>query len=278
MTSTCPSCRHVLEGPEGLTLKCPNCGERVTLKGAEPAVAAGPAPAPVPPVPKPAVALAPAEQLAGPTVRPASTVALVLSLLFFIPLLTQVAAVVVGLVAVCRRRQEHERVAAAWVGIVLAVVVLAVWVFVVQTAWVRARMFTPGGFVFPGSYGEENSADPVLDTGQLAEQLERVQRAAWAYRRDFASWPLRVDSLIGHSLPRGFRFCRRLEYRPPPEEGEVPADWVLALSEVVSMDREGKALPGPRKLILRLDGRIELVTPEEAEVLLASQGAGPPPP
>ena len=203
--------------------------------------------------------------------------ALVLSLLFFIPLLTQVAALAVGLVAVCRRRQEHERVTAAWVGIILALGALAAWVFIVPAAWNRARMFSLGPMVFPGPLAED-TGEADLDTSELKAQLERIHRAVAAYRRDLGHWPANVDSLVGHSLPRGFKLSRQLEYRPPREGGETDWDWVLVLSGVVVQDAEGEALTSPRKLILRLDGRIELLTEDEAKTLCAPHDTNSSPP
>jgi hypothetical protein len=74
-------------------------------------------------------------------------------------------------------------------------------------------------------------------------------------------------------LPRGFTMSSKLTYRSVPEEQASSATWVLMVSEPLEYNRAGRRLDQPHRLILRLDGRVELLPADHAETLLASEEA-----
>ena len=291
MLVTCPACRHAIEAPEGEPVKCPNCGDAVAAQDVRVPVSASGVPAgprlPATPPDRPGlVGDAPRETTASgdtpdeaeagiargvlsdakrerppePVTRPASIVALVCGLLFFIPIATQVAALGFGLVAVLRRRRKRERVAAAWVGIVVAALALCGWIFLFQTAFNQAAgprwTWTPPPM-------SPIPADAANRPAVLRDQMERVFIAAKAYRRDYAEWPPDVASLVGRSLPNAFDFADELRYRPVPEELASSFCWALIVSAPLEFDLNGAQLRSPRRLVLWLDGEIEQLEEDE---------------
>jgi len=97
---------------------------RAVGTGARPPLAgAGPAATPPRPVPQmPAVGTA--AMAAERPVRTAALLALIFGLLVIVPFVTQVMALIFGAVALGRRRLPNERVAGAWIGVMLAIVAL----------------------------------------------------------------------------------------------------------------------------------------------------------
>lgn len=291
MLVTCPACRHAIEAPEGEPVKCPNCGDVLTAQDIRvPVSASGVSAAPRLPASPPdrpgSIDDAPRETTASgdtpaggnvgiahgvlsdakrepppePATRPASIVALVCGLLFFIPIATQVAALGFGLIAVLRRRRKRERVAAAWVGIVVAALALSGWILLFQTAFNQVagprRVWTPPPM-------SPIPADAANRPAVLRDQMERVFVAAKAYRRDYAEWPPDVASLVGRSLPNAFDFADELRYRPVPEEVASSFSWGLIVSDPLEFDLNGAQLRSPRRLVLWLDGEIEQLEEDE---------------
>jgi len=105
-----------------------------------------------------------------------------------------------------------------------------------------------------------------------AEEMEQIHRAAAAYYRDFKRWPDTVDAMSG-SLPPRFALSRQLTYRPVPQFASNSFDWVLIVSEPVQLDRSGNALDMPHRLVLLLNGKVELLPVAEVEAQLGTQPA-----
>ncbi|MGD2109091.1 MAG: hypothetical protein PVI86_06840 [Phycisphaerae bacterium] len=206
----------------------------------------------------------------SPVTRAASNVAFVLALLFFIPFVTQVAALAVGVYAVARKRLPNERVTLAWLSIVLSALVLPCWLvlFSTVTSFVSsARMFTAP------PYAQPTPDEDWLVTGDLARQAERVFQAASAYYRDFGKWPDDLGVLVGRTLPRGFTLSPRLTYRPVPPSEDASTTWVLVVSDDLEHDLDGNRLADPRRLVVRLNGVIDLLPSAQVGALLATQPA-----
>jgi len=273
MEMTCPECRHVVEVDPDQPTKCGNCGASVSapapvgkpqpFQSPEPPAAATQEPAPsapdVPPV---------------PITRAASNAAFVLSLLFFIPFVPQVLAIGFGLFAVSRKRLPNERVTLAWLAIVLSGLIFPCWIVLITS--VTSFLSTLGTFTAPPY------AQSVLDgnwtaASKLTEEMERVHAAASAHRRDFAAWPRNLDTLIGSNLPHGFKLSHRLTFRPVPPSQVKSTTWVLLVSDELNHDIEGNQLGQPHRLVLRLNGRVEVLPASQVETLLAEQPLEDPP-
>lgn len=210
---------------------------------------------------------------AAPTTRAASNAAFVLALLFFIPFIPQVIAIGVGLYAVVRKRLPNEKVTLAWLAIILSILVLPCWYLLISTvtsfvSTTRTRIFS----VPP--YAQSTADDGWLVASNLTNQMERVFHAASAYRRDFGKWPNSVDTLVGKSLPSGFKLSPRLTYRPVPPSQDRSTIWILLVSDDVQYDLAGDQLPEPHRLVLRLNGRVETLPKTQVENLLAAQPLG----
>lgn len=287
MEQICFECRHVVELDERGLAKCPNCGAIVAPRAS--AAAAAPVPSPPPPCspaesapPSNAVsAIAPPSspppysEPAVPTTRPASTAALVLGLLFFVPFVTQIAALIFGLVAVFRPRRENERVAAAWIGMILSCVALVAWMGLVPLGLGSVRsvaVFRQFGPPAPAAYEDESDR-----TEQLALEMGQTHAAARTYRRDFGTWPASMAELRTHSLRAGYVLPKELTYRPVPEPNPKMLDWLLLVSTDLRFDQEGKRLGRPHRLVLRLSGVIQLLESElvQAELDTDSTGSAP---
>jgi len=209
-------------------------------------------------------------------VRPASIVCLVCGLVFFVPFVTQAVGLVAGGIAVFRRRLTNERVAAAWVGIILCVGGLIGWT--AGITWFlsnqRSGVFAgAGAFTVPATMSDQ--ANEWMEPSDWETELERVYDAASAYRKDFGRWPASIDDLRGHSLPRGFELSQQLTYHPVPEDEMHNFKRLLIVSEVTRFDQEATELPVPHRMILRLGGTIESLPAAEVDRLLSEQSAAP---
>lgn len=279
MEHTCPSCRHVVPLGAGGTGRCPNCGEIVVAPAAQragaPSAAPGPADAPpvqppgreARPVPAPPRLTLPPER----PVRAVSIVALVCGLLFFLPFVPQALAVVFGLVAILRRRLPRERLAGAWVGLVLGCVAMAGWL--VTCAWTRSTAFTAtfAGFGYlSGPRGAVEDEAEAAKAEEWATRMERAARAVNDHRRDFRKWPASLEEMGGTLLPADFKLPPALRYHAPPE-GHAPPDWVLLSSDPVLYDRVHEKLDSPHRLTIGIDEKLKCLPAEDVQAALDAQ-------
>ncbi|MFQ5414917.1 MAG: DUF4190 domain-containing protein [Phycisphaerae bacterium] len=183
----------------------------------------------------------------------------------FIPFITQVPALVFGLVAVLRRRQPNERIAIAWVGIALASVALALWI--VGLVFLVGATSGPTPLWVPTTARVTNT-DTAEATQQLATAMERVFHAAKLYDRDFRHWPASVDAMAGLNLPSAYALPPGIHYRPVPPDQQASTTWILMVSDAVAYDREGRNLQTPHRLIIRLSGDLELLPAENVQAVL----------
>jgi len=211
------------------------------------------------------VPVAPSAEATPPNT--AAIVSFVFGLLFFIPFVTQVIALVVGCYALTTRK-ERQRVALAWAGITLAGLALLIWTGIFRFATTSVRTtFTISGAPYTSS--EEPEDWQRAET--LSATVERIQRAAIAYHRDFGAWPQSLEALAGHGLPPGFGVPDGITYRAVPADGDTRRDWALVVSGEISVDRHGNRLPKPHRLVARLDGGIDLLPVDAVAELLAAQ-------
>lgn len=269
---TCPSCRHIVSVEAGAKRKCPNCGDLVW--SLPPASATPPTtPAAVPrPIAPPTEAPSPGATAtfvtapafvdtarANTTVSSTATAALVCGLLFFIPGITQLLAIGLGLFAIAKRR-DNQRVAAAWVGLLMGLVTLAGWVLMFSFA----TSLTPGVMRWavppPTTPTDDTAGERVA---KLAGELERLGVKITAYRRDYRKWPPAMEALVGRYLPDAYVLPKEILFRPPVNPENTPGDWVVAYSVELLYDQDGERLSSPHRLVLRLSGRVDLVKREE---------------
>ena len=279
---TCPGCRHVVDVPSGQTIKCHNCRTKIAAPSDFDAAHETPAPSTPPPtamtpplVPPPVgdQSVAATMPLGSPDTGDARTqstagiVTLVFGLLFFIPFITQVIALVVGCFALVTRK-DSQRTTLVWVGMTVAALALIGWVAFFGTV----RMSFRTTFVGRGMPYAQSGAQPEWErTDRIVATMERVQRAALAYHRDFGEWPDSPESLAGHRLPQGFKTPEDLTYRPVPATWRNRLEWVLIVSSELTVDREGEALREPHRLLARLDGSLDLLPAGEVNAIVASQ-------
>ena len=276
---TCPECRHVVNVPAGKTAKCDNCRTRISAPAANeeprsaftppcdtPPLATPPATPPTQPTTTPLAApVSPSTELTSPS--PAAIVAFVFGLLFFIPFVTQIIAVVAGSYALSTRK-TGQRLVLAWIGVVLAALALVGWIAVFRSATTSVRTsFTMSG----APYASPGEPEAWQRTETMTAMVERIQRAATAYHRDFGEWPASLEALAGHGLPQGFRIPEDITYRAVPRTGGNHLDWLLVVSDEVSVDKQGNRLPEPHRLVARLDGGVELLPAKAVLELLDAQ-------
>lgn len=272
MQVICPSCRHVVELGEGESAKCPNCGDTVNVPrfaggGSVSSPASGPQAAAA--VERPGAWAEADPEIPAPSVtRAAQVVAFMGGLLFCIPFVPQVLGICAALFALMRPRLRNERVGLAWAGLVLSAVALPLWAFVAVSAVNRA---TTARALFPIPARVRSGGEAMGKTAALTGEMERIHRAATAYFRDYKRWPDDVEVLVGRSLPRTFTMSDELTYRPVPEKQAFSTEWVLIVSEVVLYDADGEQLEGPHRLVLRLNGKIDILPEADVEELLSSQ-------
>ncbi len=268
MVVTCPYCRHSVEESAG-TLKCDNCGSRLPGRSI-PAISRPPQA--TPPIAVPA-GVADGLPLSPPSDRVAIA-SLVCGLLFFIPLVTQLAAVVLGIVALARRA-PHRRPALAAIGLLLGLLVGGGW------SWIVASSITGGaGAAMWATYGGAySSGGQDGESEDLAILLERLGRAAAAYQRDMRRWPASPRVLAPTYLspsvaqqvdPESASGDRRLvtwvtDVNPTEDDPER----IVAYSVPVEYDEFGQKLPAPACWVLRLNEEVLRLPPEEVKADLA---------
>jgi hypothetical protein len=207
--------------------------------------------------------------------RAAPIIAFIAGLLFFLPFVTQVIGICAALFALLRPRLAHERVALAWIGLVLCAIALPVWVLFAVAAVNLAATGT--SFSVTTGTATTTSGWPPPDvpgwghTTALIDEMKSIHRAATAYHRDYRKWPDGVESLVGRTLPRGFKMSPDLKYRPVPASETFSTKWVLIVSGPVHYEPDGEPLGEPHRLVLRLNGKVELLSDAETEELLAAQ-------
>jgi hypothetical protein len=197
-------------------------------------------------------------------------IAFVMGLLFFIPFLTQFGGIISWAVAVFRLRLPNERVALAWVGLVMSLVALFAW------ALGTYLLYNAGpGVAAPGWIPPPAAAPQLIDemdlTQSWADKMSRVHKAANDFRRDYRRWPSSMDKLIGAYLRSDFALPEGFAYRPVPSSAQTSTDWILLVSTPVRYDMNGVRVKNEHCLILRLSGKIELLPVPEVEALLAVQ-------
>jgi hypothetical protein len=202
-------------------------------------------------------------------------VALVCGLLVFVPVATQVVAILAGLYAILRPRKAGERVRLAWIGLVLGSAMLCVWIPLIN--WFVSAVSTSRPFAWP-SPRVALEDDAWADAAALRTEMERIHAAAVAYHRDYQRWPEGVDELVGKSLPASFVPSAELTYRPVPQSQSLSHKWILIVSKPVPYDSDGEPLAVEHRFVLTLGGKIELLPVETARELLASQPENPDPP
>lgn len=278
MNATCPACRHEVETDQGGTGKCRNCGTIVRppepwppqTADTSPPAAAAPPTGPAPPV----------EEAAS--TRAASIIALICGLVFFVPFITQVLAIVFASVAIFRRRLPNERVAVAWVGMALAAVTFVGWFAVFRTVASRAAS-TAGPWVAAPAWNQPGSTTPEdFKPGEWSGIMKTTHDAVSDYYRDFRKWPPDLKTLVGRYLRQDFQLPGELIYRPLPDVETDDQSFVLMVSDETLYDLDNKRLDTPQRLILRLSGKIELLPTDEVEKLLKGDapevGEDKPPP
>lgn len=260
MEITCPTCQHVIAVEPGESKRCPNCSYFVRAPSQRAAVIAGAVPPPGAPRP----VLQPLPSADG-GVDPVANVAFVASVLFFIPAIPQLVAIVAGLMALLSSRPSKNR-AMAVAAIAIGGTTLVAWgfiscmVYVVVTTRMRAVSF-PAPVV----------ATEWRKTDELALSMERIQQAIQAYRRDFRRWPGRVEVLCGPYLPADFNLDPALRFRAPADPTTTDTRWIVLISKSVIMDRFGNVLDGPHHLVLRLAGNVELLPVQKLREALADE-------
>jgi len=275
---TCPSCHHVVAfTKDQLTRKCPNCGASVSLRDCTVPTALPDQPfgeaeqsAPPPNTPAGYAGQAGADAIDRmttpviPVTRTASIVAFIFSLLFFVPFITQLVALVIGLFAIFRPRQDNERVTLAWVGLVISMLAAFAWglmfSLLIPSMQTRITWTVPPYATMPEDEDWQQTAD-------LADTMERIYRAASAHHRDFGNWPDDVETLVGQSLPRGFKMPKILTYRRVPADQVGAFDWILIISEPLRYNRDGELLGLPHRLILRTNGKVEFLPSDKVEAM-----------
>jgi hypothetical protein len=254
-------------------VRCPNCGATVPVAWAPEIAPTGPA-----------AALA-IPQSTGDGVALA---ALIVSLLFFIPFLCQLTAVILGLVALFRPRDpgQSRGTALATVAIVLSVVVCTIWIGIFAGI---ARARSTGGTGAAGAYGYSGygagfDEAAMEQAAALKTCMEALAPAVRGYVRDYGAWPEDLDVLVPVYLNRhhlntvltntkeGGTWVRWIGGIDP---NAVSADRVIAYSLVVRHDDSGMALDEPKRWVLLYSGRLELLTAKAFETAIQT-GIGPP--
>ncbi len=279
MEHTCPSCRHVVIMGAGGTGRCDNCGTIVVARSAQRPAGLPPQPAAAPPLEppgpgsQPVRVLLPASRILPPPrpTRAASIVALVCGLLFFIPFAPAAVAIVFGLIAILRRRLPNERLAGAWVGLLLGVTAIASWL--VTCNWTRSPAFTATfrGLGYAGTQLPTPAEEAAAGlTDDWASRMERAARAANDYRKDFRKWPESIEVMYGTFLSADFKLPAEVHYHQPPE-GSTPQGWILLSSEPVHYSRVHEKLSSPHRLVIGIDSQVRCLPAGEVQATLEAQ-------
>jgi len=256
---TCPSCRHSIEVPPDVdpqSVKCANCGARVP-GAAEPT----------------SVTTFTPQATAGetPGTRPSASAitALVCSLIFFIPLVTQVLGLAFGVYALTRRSAKDRARGAAWAGIVLSLLIGAGWTLLLvnfSTTLTGGFRGTPYGGYWRGPTGHRETNECIARRTKIQSALEALDPALAAYRRDMGRWPQRLDDLTPTYLresildsidrdrtPTAARLVTFLADLDPAHDS---LDKVVAYSVRLDCDDFGEKLNQPQRIVLLLGGQV----------------------
>ncbi|MHC4064060.1 MAG: DUF4190 domain-containing protein [Planctomycetota bacterium] len=275
MAWTCPSCRHPVEPPaeaDAQRVKCGNCGAWVPLTP----VTAPPVPAPVA---QPLVASRPPQS--GSAIA-----ALVCSLIFFIPLVTQALAVGFGVFALVRKSPDGRRPAAAWAGVILGLLVGLGWTVLLINV---SKMVTGGGMAITpyattqyGGYGSWGTDSQMRRRQKVVSALERIGQATTAYRRDMGRWPERMDLLVPTYLAmkvlddvdpdRAATDKRLVTWLADVDPNRDAPDSIVAYSVRIKHNDFGERLQQPERCVLRLNGQVEALPASIVEEKLARRG------
>ncbi len=269
MDLTCPHCRHTVEVAEGESKKCPNCGQVVRQNKPQPAVPQVPHAIPAPTQPNLAA-------IAATMPKPTDSVAMtsfICSLLFFVPFVTQAVAIIAGLIAILSSRRKEKRVGLAWVGLILGICIAFFWMAVISTVSSQVRM---AGWAVPAQ--NEPDLDAAERDSALFQEMEVIQKAVVAYHSDFRKWPDNIGQLRGPYLAPSYKTPDKLTWNAIPKNTKTTQDWPLLISGEVRHDKEGAELHLPKRIVLRLSGRFDLLTPDETSELLKKYSADSPQP
>ncbi len=216
---------------------------------------------------------------------------LILGMVFFVPVLTQVLAIALGAAALLRRPSAHplrERSTAAWVGLILGVFFLLVWVYlglrlITLSQTVITMPMTPYiAMPYTGTTGGD--LDLQVQSQALHGALDQVSAAVRRYRNDYRRWPRRTEDLaslylpdsVGELLaPKGPKSAPQLWMAPGVDPDADPPDRIVAYSVQVHYDLEGERLSAPHRWVLRLDGRIELAPADEVDRAVPGSSESP---
>jgi len=216
---------------------------------------------------------------------------LILGMVFFIPVLTQVLAIALGAASLLRRLAAHPRRAqstAAWVGVVLGVFFLLVWAYLGMRLIALRRtvvpMPMPPYIATPYTSAAGVDIDLQAESQAMHRALDRVSVAIRRYRNDYRHWPHRTEDLASLYLPdsvavllvpRGAQAVPQLWMVSGLDPDADPPDRIVAYSVQVQYDLEGKTLSAPHRWVLRLDGRIELVPADEVDRTVPGSSENP---
>lgn len=260
MEITCPTCQHVIAVEPGESKRCPNCSYFVRAPAERAAVIAGAVPPPGAPRPL----LQPLPSADG-TRDATANVAFIASVLFFIPVIPQLVAIVAGIIALVGTRPKKNR-SMAVAAIAIGGSTLIAWGFLSCMVFglLNARMRTL-------SFPMPVVATDWRRTDELATLMGRIQQAIQAYRRDFRRWPDRMEVLCGPYLPSDFTLDPALRFRASTDPAGSDTRWIVLLSKPVSMDRSGNALDGPHHMLMRLAGDVEMLPVQDVRDTLGEE-------
>jgi len=289
MAMLCPKCRHPVHEPEigSSRPRCPNCGHRLSPD-------IGPAAA-VPGVPAAPPGPVPAGASEGWAVA-----SLVCGLVFFVPVVSQILAIVFGAVALRRlhRRpgQSTARVMAV-IGMTCGLLAGLMWGWIgitfypfFRTGPVATVPATPGPVALGyASYTGVANA-PQNRSGRVTEakaKMKEVLQGLTEYRQDHRRWPQTLDDLIPTYLETATLHLENFDVfgrqtkpvadteglvryvRPPSDVPESEKKRILLYSMRFEYDDEGQQVESAKRWVVWTNGRIELM--EEQGVAQALQ-------
>lgn len=292
MEISCQHCFHVVDLESEVSRKCPNCGQRVhaprnratggggsqpseSAPGAESTASATSgttaeehqapgvidfnrlATGAVHPVPTPG-AVSPEATLKPPHMKPVARLAMVCGLLFFIPFVPQIIAIIAGMVALARKPDVNERRGAAWFGLISGIVFLFAWM-VLSVFGISAIAMNPARWAATSQ--PSDNMDEAERVGFLFDELERLHAKIEAFHRDFHRWPDGARQLAGRYMDASYRLPKELSFRAATKDATL--DWVVLFSQQVRYNRDGESLTRPQCIVLRLSGKTEMLLPTE---------------
>jgi len=208
---------------------------------------------------------------------------LVCGLACFVPVVTQLLAVVFGLAALLRPRRRQRRPALAIAGLILGMLVGFGWVMLLTVSSVAT--VTGGGVVTGYGGAADSPADEAALNDHLQSALRHLGHALAAYRRDLDRWPPHLDALVPTYLsathleeldpdraPTGRRLVTLVadvRFR------EDPPTAIVAYTVPVTCDEFGEPLSAPHRWVLRLNGEVLRMASNRVDTELAERGRPP---